>query len=37
VLGVGGLKAYRGSERNGIVTGSWGDYGSSFVIDVNAP
>jgi hypothetical protein len=34
-LGLGGLEAYRGSERAGVATRDWGSYGESFVIDAN--
>jgi len=35
VLGIGGLAAYRASEANGVVSASWGSYGSSVVFDRN--
>lgn len=34
-LRTAGLEAYRGSEFNGVATGDWGPYPSSFVFDLN--
>ncbi len=37
VFGFDGLASYKGSERNGIRTQDWAEYGESIIIDANAP